>query len=92
MLISHSAVKYGEVARILGLSSSTVRDGVKSLILAIKNLQRELKLTACIKETGIKEDEFINELDSLAEIAINDKCTETNPRAANIEEIKALFQ
>ncbi|MBU3092654.1 iron-containing alcohol dehydrogenase [Clostridium sp. CF011] len=87
-----AAKRYSEISKILGLPSSNVRQGVKSLIAAINKLLNELNMPTSLKETGIKADDFKKEVSQMALIAIEDRCTETNPRVPNIEEIIALFE
>ncbi|HCD09150.1 MAG TPA: bifunctional acetaldehyde-CoA/alcohol dehydrogenase, partial [Thermoanaerobacter sp.] len=53
-----AAEKYAEIAKFLGLPASTVEEGVKSLIEAIKNLMKELNLPLTLKEAGINKEEF----------------------------------
>lgn len=88
---NHASQKYAEVARLLGLPCSTARQGVKSLITAIKKLQKELNMPITFKQTGIDEAEFYKELSDIAMIAIQDRCTATNPREPKKEEVELLF-
>jgi alcohol dehydrogenase class IV len=87
-----AAKRYAEIAKILGLPSSNVRQGVKSLIVAINKLLKELNMPTSLKETGIKAEDFKNEIIEMAKIAIEDRCTETNPRVPQQAEIVALFE
>lgn len=89
---SEAAIKYAEISKLLGLSSSTPRQGVKSLIIAIKNLLRNLNLPANLKEAGIKEEDFKYNLKEISEIALKDRCTETNPKKPSINDIESLFE
>ena len=45
-----------------------------------------------IQEFGVKEDEFLEKLDSIAKNAVNDACTGSNPRAINDEQMAKLFK
>lgn len=87
-----AAQRYAQIAKLLGLPASNVRLGVKSLVNAIKNLSKSFKLPSCIKETGVKEEDFKKELKSLAEAAIADRCTATNPRVPEAHEVEKLFE
>jgi len=89
---TRAAERYAQIAKLLGLPASNVRLGVKSLVNAIKNLSKSFKLPSCIKETGVKEEDFKKELKSLAEAAIADRCTATNPRIPEAHEVEKLFE
>jgi len=64
---------------------------VKLLIKAIDELMTEINLPKSIKEFGVKEDEFMANLDTLVERAFDDQCTGANPRYPLMSEIKKLF-
>ncbi|UYP00839.1 iron-containing alcohol dehydrogenase [Oceanotoga sp. DSM 15011] len=89
---STTAKRYANIAKILGLSCSNTKIGVKNLIFEINKLKRELNIPNSIKEVGIKENDFDQALDFLSQKAIEDRCTETNPRKPKVEEIKTLFK
>jgi 1-propanol dehydrogenase len=89
---TEAATRYCEIAKILGLPSSNVRQGVKSLISAINKLLKEFNLPTTLSETGIKAEDFKSEVVEMSKIAIEDRCTETNPRVPNQEEVIALFK
>ena len=89
---TEAAKKYSEVAKILGLPSSNVRQGVKSLIAAINKLLNGLDMPTSLRETEIKAEDFKKEVIEMAKIAIGDRCTQTNPRVPLQEEIVNLFE
>jgi len=77
---------------MLGLPSSNVRQGVKSLIAAINKLLKQLDMPTSLRETEIKAEDFKKEVVEMAKIAIEDRCTQTNPRVPLQEEIVTLFE
>ncbi|MPQ30870.1 iron-containing alcohol dehydrogenase [Clostridium estertheticum] len=87
-----AAKRYSEVAKVIGLPSSNVRQGVKSLIGAINKILRQLDMPTSLKETGIKAEDFKREVVEMASIAIDDRCTQTNPRIPRQEEIVTLLE
>ncbi|MCB2355854.1 1-propanol dehydrogenase PduQ [Clostridium estertheticum] len=88
---TYAAKRYSEIAKILGLPSSNAYEGVKSLIIAINIILKELNIPTTLKEAGIKEEDFKREVNEMASIAIEDRCTQTNPRVPRLEEIITLF-
>ena len=83
--------KLAHVAKRLGLEASTVEEGVKSLVMAIKDLSIRVGEPQSIKECGIDEAEFLAKVDSLADKAFSDQCTTVNPRVPLVSEIKQLL-
>ncbi|MDF2612363.1 MAG: adhE [Clostridia bacterium] len=84
--------KYAEIARSLGLKSSTPEEGVKSLIKAIQDLMKELNVPATIKETGIDEKTYMAAIGDLAYKAFEDQCTTANPRLPKVIELEELYK
>ncbi len=83
--------KYGQVADELGLGGKTDDEKVELLIKAIDDLMTAVNLPKSIREFGVKEDEFMANLDTLVERAFDDQCTGANPRYPLMSEIKQLF-
>ena len=71
--------RYEEIAAFIGLEPS-----VDALINHIKEMNKNLNIPTCIKdyEGGIiDEKEFLDKLDTVAELAVGDACTGSNPRS-----------
>lgn len=85
-------VRYAEIARSLGLPASTTEEGVKSLIKAIKDLMKQLGLPTSIKECGVDEKVFMDNVSELSYKAFEDQCTTANPRYPLVSEIEALYK
>ena len=88
---SRAAERYADIARMLGVSNGNTKMAVKSLINTIKILAKSMGIPRNIKEVGINKVEYMNELSSLAEIALNDECTVTNPRKPELKELEEMF-
>lgn len=83
--------KYAKLARRLGLKAKDTEEGVKSLILAVQEMNEKLGIPKCLKDEGISESEFLGKIDMLAEMAFEDQCTTANPRLPMLEEIKKIL-
>jgi alcohol dehydrogenase class IV len=68
-----------------------VEVGVRSLICAIQALLQATGTPATLQELGIGKEAFGEKLDSLCEAALQDKCTATNPRTPDKQELSRLF-
>lgn len=83
--------KYANLARELNLPAVTDKQGVQSLIRAIKLLKDKMNMPKSIKDLKIDINDFKNELDTLSTLAINDSCTPTNPIEPTLEDIKDIY-
>jgi alcohol dehydrogenase class IV len=84
-----AAKRYAEIAAFLGLEPSA-----DALIKHINAMNKELDIPSCIKdyEGGIiDEKEFLEKLPKVAELAVGDACTGSNPRAITPEEMEKLL-
>ena len=82
--------RYGEIAAFLGLEPTS-----KALIAHIKAMNEKLDIPSCIRdyEGGIiDEKEFLDKLPQVAELAVGDACTGSNPRAITPAEMEKLLK
>lgn len=86
------AVKYSNLAKIVGLSSSNVRVNVRNLINEIKKMQRSMNMPTTISACNVNTNEVLKLKDEIAEIAIKDACTITNPRTTEKIDIINILQ
>ena len=83
--------KYGQVADELGLGGKTDDEKVELLIKAVDELMKKVNLPNSIKDFGIDEKTFMDNLDELVELAFDDQCTGANPVYPLMEEIKQIY-
>lgn len=79
-----AARRYAEIARFIHLEGSTDEELTEALISRIKAMNKDLDIPSCIRdyEGGIiDEKEFLEKLPSVAELAVGDACTSSNPRS-----------
>ena len=86
------AKRYARIARLLGLESSSVRQSALNLIRTARKYVEQLSIPSSIQKAGVSKADFEAELDAMAEAALADRCTATNPRACTKEEILRVFQ
>ena len=76
-----SVERYASVAHILGLSNYNQVMSVRSLVNWIQFMQKEMNIPMTIQEIGtISPDEYFGAIDKMADAALADACTTTNPR------------
>lgn len=81
------AEKYAKLASVINLPARTYREGVVNFMQAIKDLKKSLGIPNGIHELGIDQSEFDNQLANMVELALNDRCTITNPRQPSREDL-----
>ncbi len=83
--------KYGQIADELGLGGKNDDEKVELLLKAVDELMDKIKLPKSIKEFGVDEKTFMDNLDELVELAYDDQCTGANPVYPLMEDIKKLY-
>jgi len=82
---------YADVAKRLGLKGNNTNELVAALIQLIKDFRTSMNMPSTLKEFGLSEKLFIENLDKVSKGAVADPCTGTNPREISVEEMKQLF-
>ena len=90
-----AAARYAKIARFINLTGNTDEELTDALIARIREMNKALDIPTCIKdyEGGIiDEKEFMDKLPTLAELAVGDACTGSNPRAITPAEMEQLLK
>ena len=85
--------RYGKIVDYL-IPENTFKDNdvkVQKLIDMIVDLKNKLNIPKSIKEYGISEKDFLENLDKLSVMAFDDQCTGANARYPLVSEIKEIF-
>lgn len=84
--------KYAEIAKSLQLPGTNEDELIDSLTEMIRDMNKKMDIPLTIKDYGISESDFNENLDFIAHNAIMDACTGSNPRKITEEEMKKLLQ
>ena len=84
--------RYADIARFVKLPGSTDDELVKALCDKIDAYNVELGIPKTLREFGIEEKEFNEKIAKIAELAVGDACTGSNPRAITPVEMEKLFR
>ena len=87
----HTLSRYAEVADYLGIKGDTDTEKLEGLIKAINDLKAKVGIKETIKDYGIDEKVFLENLDEMVEQAFDDQCTGANPRYPLMAEIKQMY-
>ncbi len=85
-------VHYREIASLLHLPASSVEEGVASLTRAIRDLNASMEIPNQIRFLKVEEHSFREHLDVMASNALQDICTQGNPRKPSKEDLLNLLE
>ena len=83
--------RYADIARAVGLTGITDSELVAALIAKIDAYNVKLNIPKTLKDFGVNEAEFNEKLPKIAELAVGDACTGSNPRAITPAEMEKLL-
>ncbi|MBQ7573346.1 MAG: iron-containing alcohol dehydrogenase [Clostridia bacterium] len=84
--------KYVNVAKLLGCSNFNEITTVRALISWIQFMNKEMNIPLTVSQCGIDKTEYFNAIDSMADKAISDGCTATNPKVPTKLEVVSIFE
>lgn len=84
--------RYAEIARRMGLSGTSEQALVNALCEKIDAFNAAMDIPKTLKDFGIAEEEFKEKVASIAELAVGDACTGSNPRPITPAEMEKLFR
>ncbi len=87
----HTLARYAQVADALGVKGKTEEDKLQGLIKKVDELKEYCGIKKCIKDYGVDEQYFLDNLDDMVEQAFDDQCTGANPRLPLMSEMKDMY-
>lgn len=88
----YAAERYAKLAAMLQLPARTSREGTVNLLREINRLKKVMGVEDNIRALGIDQTEFENALESMAEAALADRCTPTNPKQPSKDELIRIYR
>ena len=86
------ATRYAELASLIGMGATSMRQSALNLIHMVRRLQQRMGVPQCIKDAGVSAEDFEAALDTMADAALADRCTATNPKPCTKEDIIELYR
>ncbi len=84
--------RYADIARMIGIRGGSNEALMLSLCKKIGEMNDRFSIPHTLRDYGVSEDEFLAKLDSIAENAVADACTGSNPRSIDSREMALLFK
>ncbi|QUH19576.1 1-propanol dehydrogenase PduQ [Alkaliphilus sp. B6464] len=88
----YATEKYAKLATVLQLPARTRREGAVNFMLAVSRLKKALDIEDNIRTLGIEQTKFERVLDQMAQTAMLDRCTPTNPKQPSKEDLIRIYQ
>lgn len=83
--------RYAQIARSIDLEGNTDEELMEALRGQIREFNKAMEIPNTLQEFGIREDEFKEKIASIAELAVGDACTGSNPRSIDPATMERLF-
>ncbi|WP_226579750.1 iron-containing alcohol dehydrogenase [Halobacillus litoralis] len=83
--------RYAALAKRIGLKGGSDKELVDALIEWVRQLNKDMGVPNTLKDFGVDEETFKENVSQMAKNAVEDPCTGTNPRETSVEEMKMLF-
>ncbi len=83
--------KYVQIAKTLGIYGSSDKTTIYLFIQKLKNLMTNINIPIYINDLGIEVKDFIKCVPMMAENALADKCTLTNPKVTNKADLEKIY-
>ncbi|MBR6072429.1 MAG: bifunctional acetaldehyde-CoA/alcohol dehydrogenase [Acholeplasmatales bacterium] len=84
--------RYAELARILGLPSSTVEEGVESYAKACGELGKKLGIKMNFESQGLERENYMAQVEKLSYLAYEDQCSPANPRVPMVADMQRILR
>ncbi len=89
---SQAAMKYSQLGVLIGGGSYTGPQAIRNLIITIERMLADFEIPGSLRKAGVDQQAFMESVEELAEIALKDKCTATNPRAVSKKQMVDLLK
>jgi alcohol dehydrogenase class IV len=86
-----AAERYADIAHVIGIKEESSDEATDRLVERTKDLMVHLKTPLSLREAGISQSDFEQNIDSLVEKTSRATVTFVNPRVPDVEEIRKLF-
>ena len=81
------------IARSLGLQNFNTITTVRALVNWIQFMLKEMNIPLSISQMGkITEEEYMSKVSAMADAALADACTATNPRVPNKADVMEIYR
>lgn len=89
---TENVLVYQRIANSLNFQAGTPKATVHAMINGMQRQFKQMVIPQYINECGIDSEEYLAAIPEMAEKALADKCTLTNPRKPTVADLAAIYQ
>lgn len=90
--LTPTAKRYAQISRLLRLDTNNIRQSALTMIRTMRSYIKRMGMPSTIAEAGVTKEQFEAELDAMAQAALADGCTASNPQPVTLEDIKTIYR
>lgn len=84
--------KYVTLARLLGLQNFNTITTIRALVSWVEFMMKEMDMPLCVSSMNVcSREEYFAAIPDMAEAALEDSCTKTNPRTPTKEDVMKIY-
>lgn len=83
--------EYLQIANFIGINEDSDEKSIETLLAKIKELMKKIDFPSIIQQIGIDQADYMKKLDILAQNALLNGATLTNPKLPTLEDAKQIF-
>lgn len=84
--------KYVNIAKLLGLNNFNEITTVRALVSWIQFMMKEMNIPMSVSQCGVGRKEYMDAVEEMAEKAVADACTATNPRVPDKDDVITILK
>lgn len=84
--------KYCNVAKLLGVNNFNEITTIRALVGWIQFMNKEMNIPLSLSQCGVEKNEYMNAVGAMADKALSDACTATNPRIPSKAEVCLILE
>ena len=84
--------KYCNVAKLLGVNNFNEITTIRALVGWIQFMNKEMNIPLSLSQCGVEKNEYMNAVGAMADKALADACTATNPRIPSKAEVCLILE
>jgi alcohol dehydrogenase class IV len=88
---NYAAGRYAKLASVLQLPARTYREGTVNFITAVNKLKKSLGVEENLRALGVDKAEVEKVVGQMADTALMDRCTPSNPRQPSKEDMIQIY-
>ncbi len=83
---------YEEIATSIGIHATNLEESIQAFVVLLERFNEMLEIPLKLRDMGIERDTYFEAVPQMAQDALKDMCTQSNPRKVTIEILTKLLE